>query len=996
MVPEEIPQICAENGCVRLADTASQLFTKCPGEICFLAQQGRGDTVWKQSRSLINLSAMIQSLPKIILLAVIVFAQTALSAPVIFVQNGDALNVSEASGGWKREKEYLVAEGVGTKLVGGLQVGPGDFEIRTELILEKMDRSAAAFKLGDSWFGFAGAHGKIFLTGSLFNDAQGTPIGDPEDYLTDGKPFVFEAIREERIIRFLIDGQLVYKQPVSARAIGEIGFTPSRSRMKIKHFSVSGNLADHFEVPVIPPYRIKQVSGVEKIRLLPPAAGNARNSEGDFIRLKDGRILFIYTHFTGGGSDHAAGHLAGRYSLDGGRTWTSEDIEIVPQSGGFNDMSVSLLRLQDGRIALFYARKNSLLDCRPVVRFSDDEATTWSEPIEVITDQIGYYVLNNDRVIQLKDGRLILAVALHNLPEYSQPNWNGHVMCYLSDDAGKSWRRNQTILSPKQQNGDRLIAQEPGLIELKDGRLMMFIRSNAGSQLFSFSKDRGETWSEPEKSTLQSPVSPATIERVPTTGDLLVAWNNHENIDEVRRGRRTPFNVAISRDEGETWTNVRTLEDDPNGWYCYTAMDFEDEHVLLGHCAGDRRLGGLNLTQVTRFPIDWLYESPLNPQEQLTQVRTKLEKGEPVRIVCLGDSVTGLYYHTGGRRTYTDMLGIALRQVYPQAKIEMINAGVSGNTTVNALARIKKDVLDKKPDLVTVMFGLNDMTRVSLDEYEKNLRTIANHLNSIGAAIVFCTPNAVISTERRPVDTLRKYCEVVRNVSALENIPLCDCFWELSAMRAEDPHRWRLIMSDEIHPNMAGHKRIAELLTKTISSQLTSLSAIGPPQPALTRTPTILRQSQPLKVLAMHPLDSMIAAALDELFPVAEIQVTPWETKGKTLVELPDEAAKSVRKMRPDLVLLTIPKSASAQTREELIHSVDWLVNYSLSFGQSAWDCVIVHPSLFSPNSGGRDELIRELVANHDLHLIDRTANDERPADEIIKDWLNVELRSNR
>ena len=359
-----------------------------------------------------------------------------------------------------------------------------------------------------------------------------------------------------------------------------------------------------------PPYAVKQVPGVEKIRLLAPQPGNPRNSEGDFVRLKDGRILFVYTHFTGGGGDHAAAHLASRVSGDGGRTWSKKDVVVLERTGAFNDMSVSLLRLQNGTIALFYIHKNSMLDCRPMMRISSDEAKTWGDPVECITDEIGYYVLNNDRVIQLRDGRLIMAVSLHNLPAYQKPDWNGRVICYLSDDSGATWRRNHSVLVARDQKGKRLIAQEPGLIELKDGRLMMWMRSNAGCQLISHSKDRGETWSEPRKSTILSPVSPATIERIPSTGDLLLAWNNHDHVDAAHKGKRTPFAVAISRDEGRTWTGVKPLEDDPNGWYCYTAMDFIDGHVLLGHCAGDRRTGGLNLTQITRFPVTWLYAEP--------------------------------------------------------------------------------------------------------------------------------------------------------------------------------------------------------------------------------------------------------------------------------------------------------------------------------------------------------------------------------------------------
>lgn len=361
--------------------------------------------------------------------------------------------------------------------------------------------------------------------------------------------------------------------------------------------------------PLDPPYVVKQVPGVTKNRLLPPKPGNDRNSEGDFIELNDGRVLFVYSHFTGGGSDHAAGHLAGRFSSDGGKTWTKDDVVVLPQSGKFNDMSVSLLRLQNGNIALFYVRKNSMLDCRPVMRISTDEAKTWGDPIECITDEIGYYVLNNDRVIQLRDGRLILAVALHNLPSYEKPNWNGHIMCYLSDDQGATWRRNQTVLAPVNENGKRLIAQEPGLVELTDGRLMMFIRSDAGSQLISYSSDRGETWSAPQRSNIISPVSPATIERIPSTGDLLLVWNDHSQISPQYRGKRTPLKVAISKDDGDTWISARTLEDDANGWYCYIAMDFINGRVFLGHCAGDRRTGGLNLTQITHFPVDWLYQT---------------------------------------------------------------------------------------------------------------------------------------------------------------------------------------------------------------------------------------------------------------------------------------------------------------------------------------------------------------------------------------------------
>ena len=113
---------------------------------------------------------------------------------------------------------------------------------------------------------------------------------------------------------------------------------------------------------------------------------------------------------------------------------------------------------------------------------------------------------------------------------------------------------------------------------------------------FSFSENQGKNWSALEPGNIKSPLSPASIERIPGTGDLLLAWNN--SYAPIRDGgKRTPFNVAISKDEGKTWQKIKTVESDPNGWYCYTAIEFVENFVLLGHCAGDRtKYGGLETT----------------------------------------------------------------------------------------------------------------------------------------------------------------------------------------------------------------------------------------------------------------------------------------------------------------------------------------------------------------------------------------------------------------
>ncbi len=233
-----------------------------------------------------------------------------------------------------------------------------------------------------------------------------------------------------------------------------------------------------------------------------------------------------------------------------------------------------------------------------MMRISSDECASFSEATVCIRDEVGYYVLNNDRAAQLKSGRLLLPVALHNKPGQQKPDWAGRVMCYLSDDVGKTWRRSTTTLRGRLPNGNRVTTQEPGVVQLTDGRLMMFCRTDAGSQYTAFSRDEGDTWSALSPSQLASPLSPATIERIPWNGQLLCVWNDHSGVHPFPTGKRSPLCIAISKNEGKTWSRSRTLEADPDGWYCYTAMAFLEDRVLLAYCAGDKHVGGLNRLKV--------------------------------------------------------------------------------------------------------------------------------------------------------------------------------------------------------------------------------------------------------------------------------------------------------------------------------------------------------------------------------------------------------------
>ena len=204
----------------------------------------------------------------------------------------------------------------------------------------------------------------------------------------------------------------------------------------------------------------------------PHSENNPRNSEGDLIQLPDGRLLLAWSCFEGGFADHSYGYIAAKASSDGGYTW-SQPFIIQENTGKFNVMSVSLLS-SGNDILLFYLKKDGVNhDLHCYMKRSSDCCKSWSDPIKVSTVD-GYNVVNNARVIRTKCGRIIVPAAC------SQPSSNNNSavgICYYSDDDGATWQRSKESLV---LDDSRTGVQEPGLVELRDGSLMLIIRSDKG------------------------------------------------------------------------------------------------------------------------------------------------------------------------------------------------------------------------------------------------------------------------------------------------------------------------------------------------------------------------------------------------------------------------------------------------------------------------------------------------------------------------------------
>lgn len=408
--------------------------------------------------------------------------------------------------------------------------------------------------------------------------------------------------------------------------------------------------------------------------------------------------------------------------------------------------------------------------------------------------------------------------------------------------------------------------------------------------------------------------------------------------------------------------------------------------------------------QDTREALEFVWKA-LQQRSAAKAEPAVVRPGQSLRVVCLGDSVTGIYYHTGGRRAWPELLQVGLQRALPGREVAVINAGISGNTVADGLARLQRDVLDHQPQIVTISFGLNDLARSGETQFRDGLLELVRQIRAAGAEPVLCTPNAVIDTAGRPEQKLQQFCQLIRDVTTEQQTAFCDVQQAGLKLRERAPQAWRMTMSDAIHPNLDGHRLLAETVCQRLTGVQISLADLRP-EPGLPRVQQVSRDGARLRILAMQPVVEPLQQVLGQLGLSERCDITVWQTMGeqngrliaRTLPELEAEAQRMVRPLKPDLVLLTYPEQRPELTDEQVIHSVSWIMNWSLDFGRSSWDCAVVHPQLLSREAGSAgsgewSELLRQLVQAQDLQLLDREPGSTATAEQLLLERLRLLLQ---
>ena len=324
-----------------------------------------------------------------------------------------------------------------------------------------------------------------------------------------------------------------------------------------------------------------------------------RHSEGDLVRLADGKLMAVWSRFKSR-SDHGESEVVGRYSADDGSTWgeieSFASISEVEHSSNSNLMSVSLLSLSSGgKIFFSYMGKeetepenedfNRKIRSAVYARFSDD-GIHFSRPSR-LSDHTHYYVVNNARVLQLSSGRILVPTAVA-LDPGKELGWiKQSCRTFYSDDQGANWKQGSACtLTPQDVPGREyreLTLQEPGLIELKDHRILMVMRTRLNHPYKSLSEDGGESWSKPVPiSEIVAPTSPQTLFRLPQSGDIAMIYNNNPLGAEAKWSERRPLAFAVSKDEGRSFRFRKVIEEaEGRCWAYHSARVYGDKLYLL-------------------------------------------------------------------------------------------------------------------------------------------------------------------------------------------------------------------------------------------------------------------------------------------------------------------------------------------------------------------------------------------------------------------------------
>lgn len=200
------------------------------------------------------------------------------------------------------------------------------------------------------------------------------------------------------------------------------------------------------------------------------------------------------------------------------------------------------------------------------------------------------------------------------------------------------------------------------------------------------------------------------------------------------------------------------------------------------------------------------------PTSGVEGIKDLLAGKEPVAWVFTGDSITHGALHTKGWRSYPEHFAERVRWELKRMRDIVINTGISGDKTDGLLGDLDWRVLHLKPDVVSIMIGMNDCSlgEVGRELFRKNLTAIVTKVKTAGSIPILNTPNTIYLKNAETRQDLAAYAQIVRDVALGTKAVLVDHYahWEKAKPDQEALLKW--LEDQSIHPNEFGHREFAK------------------------------------------------------------------------------------------------------------------------------------------------------------------------------------------
>lgn len=206
----------------------------------------------------------------------------------------------------------------------------------------------------------------------------------------------------------------------------------------------------------------------------------------------------------------------------------------------------------------------------------------------------------------------------------------------------------------------------------------------------------------------------------------------------------------------------------------------------------------------------------------LTSTLFSFKADIPIKILFFGDSITQAGI---GKTGYITKMAEMLSSKGLSGKYELIGAGIGGNKIYDLYLRHEEDVIAKKPNVVVIYIGINDVwhktssrTGTDYDKFEKFYHALIQRIQKYGSQVVICTPTLIgekyDSTNENDGD-LNYFSTVIRKIALDEKCKLIDlrkAFIEYETKFNTENKALGILTSDRVHLNEAGNVFLAEVM----------------------------------------------------------------------------------------------------------------------------------------------------------------------------------------